>query len=104
VPQVTTQQIMQQLNQLQVAGVALNPTNTQQVVNLAAAICAALNNQAAAGKVSVERLPGAYVESSGLTHVFLTDLTLERTTINTPSGPQGGLLKQEVLWQRWETE
>jgi hypothetical protein len=103
VPQITTQQIVQQLNQLQAVGVAMNPTNTQQVVNLATAVCTALNNQAALEKVRVEKLPGAYIESSGLTHVFFTDLTLERTTINSPSGPQEGL-KQEILWQRWETE
>jgi hypothetical protein len=53
--------------------------------------------------VRVEKLPGAYVESSGLTHIFLTDMTIERTSINTQSGPQE-VLKQERLWQRWETE
>jgi ATP-dependent protease ClpP protease subunit len=103
IPQVTTQQIIQQLNLLQAAGIALNPTNTQPIVNLAAAIAAVLNSQASAGKVRVEKFPGAYVESSGLTHVFLTDLTIERTTINSPSGPQE-VIKHEVLWQRWEPE
>ncbi len=96
---VTTQQIVQQLNQLQAAGVPISP----QTVNLAAAIAAALNSQAVSGKVRLERLAGAYIESTGMTDVFLTDLTLERLTINTASGPQEGL-KQEVLWQRWEIE
>lgn len=96
---VTTQQIVQQLNQLQTAGVPISP----QTVGLAAAIAAALNNQAVSGKVRLEKLPGAYIESTGITDVFLTDLTLERMTINAPTGPQEGL-KQEVLWQRWGIE
>ncbi len=99
---LTTQQILQQLNQLQAAGVALNPGNTGQIVNLAAALASALNSQGT-NRVRLEKLPGAYIESVGLADVFLTDLTIERTTINTPAGPQEGL-KQEILWQRWEPE
>jgi hypothetical protein len=100
---ITAQQVFQQIGQIQAAGVQLTPANTQQIVNLAAAISVALNSQASTGKIRLEKVPGAYVESSDLTHIFLTDLTIERTTINSPTGPQEGL-KHEVLWQRWETE
>jgi serine/threonine protein kinase len=35
--------------------------------------------------------------------IYESDLTLERTLVNTPTGPQEAL-KTEVLWQRWEKE
>ena len=99
-------QIVQQLNSLQASGIPLNLNNqqqAQQLVNLATAISVALNNQANPSIARIEKMACAYVESSDLTSVFLTDLTIQRTTINSPSGPQEGV-KQEILWQRWETE
>ena len=52
---------------------------------------------------TLDTMPGAYVESNGLTDTFLTDLRLDRAQVSTPSGPAEGM-KQEVLWQRWERE
>ncbi len=54
-------------------------------------------------KVSLKNIPGAYVESELRTDVFLTDLNLQRTSVNTPMGVQE-LIKQEIIWQRWEKE
>ena len=102
---LTTQQIVQQMQQLVAAGIGLGAVNEQQFVNLAAAMVPLVG--VAGGQVSkkakLEKVPGAYVESPTHTDVFLTDMTLERVTINTPAGPQDGM-KQEVIWQRWERE
>jgi hypothetical protein len=54
-------------------------------------------------KANLKNLPGVYVESVDHTDVFLTDLNLQRTSVNTPVGVQE-LIKQEVIWQRWEKE
>jgi hypothetical protein len=59
--------------------------------------------QALSKRVKLEKIAGAFVESVYDTDVFFTDLALERTTVNTPNGPQEGI-KQEVIWQRWEKE
>jgi Serine dehydrogenase proteinase len=50
--------------------------------------------------VRIENAKGAYLEAVYTANVFLIDLTIERTKINTPFGPQDAT-KQEVLWQRW---
>lgn len=59
--------------------------------------------QQTSNKLRLSSLAGAYLESTYDTDVFLTDLDLERVTINTPGGPQEGV-KQEPIWQRWEKE
>ena len=46
---------------------------------------------------------GACIESAKRTDVFKTDLRVERSIIPTQAGPQE-VIKQEVLWQRWEQE
>lgn len=51
--------------------------------------------------VRIENAPAAYVEDINLSHVFLIDMTIERTKINTPFGAQDAT-KQETVWQRWQ--
>ena len=100
---LTTPQIVQQMQLLAQAGIAFGNVNEQQFVNLAAAMVPLVG--AGGGQVpkkaKLDKVPGAYVESAAHADVFLTDLTLERVTINMPTGPQDGM-KQEVIWQRWE--
>lgn len=72
-------------------------------VKLAAAMVPLLSGPKACSKVRLEKMPGAYVESASRTDVFLTDLALDRLSIAGPAGPQE-VIKQEALWQRWETE
>jgi hypothetical protein len=52
--------------------------------------------------VRIENAKGAYLEAVSLSNVFLIDMSIERTKINTPFGPQDAT-KQEVLWQRWRS-
>jgi hypothetical protein len=52
--------------------------------------------------VRIENAKGAYLEAVNSSNAFLIDLTIERTKINTPFGPQDAT-KQEVLWQRWHS-
>jgi hypothetical protein len=101
---MTTQQIMQQIAQLAPMGLGLGAIPEKQLVDLAAAIVPHVSEgQAQSKKLKLEKIAGAYVESSDHADIFLTDMTLERATINTPVGPQEGM-KQEVIWQRWDKE
>ena len=102
---LTTQQIVAQIVQLVQAGISLPQVTEQQLVNLAAAMIPHLT-PATAGtgnkKVRIDGAKCAYLESVDNAHVFLADLTLERITATTPTGPSD-LMKQEVVWQRWES-
>ncbi len=103
---LTTQQILQQMALLAQTGLGIGSPGVteQQLVALAAAMVPFVSGgQPPSKKVRLEKISGAYVESVYDTDVFLTDLALERATINTPGGPQEGI-KQEVIWQRWEKE
>ncbi len=103
---LTTQQIVQQIGLLAQSGLGIGTpgVSEQQIVAIAAAMVPFVSGgQPPSKKVKLEKIAGAYVESVYDTDVFLTDLALERATINTPSGPQEGV-KQEVIWQRWEKE
>jgi hypothetical protein len=101
---VTTQQLVQQMTQLAQLGLGLGTIPASQLVDIAAAMIPHLAGaQAPTGKLKLERIAGAYVESIDHTDLFLTDLRIERAMINTPVGPQEGM-KQEVLWQRWDKE
>jgi len=102
---LTTQAIVQQMVQMAQSGLGLGAGATEeQIVKLAAAMIPFVGGaQVATGKVKVDGIPGAYLESASLTHVFKTDLAIERATIITPAGPQDAV-KQEVRWQRWEEE
>lgn len=102
---LTTQAIVQQMQQLAQNGVGIGPGITEeQFVKLAAAMIPLLG-AAPAGKTKVELrgIAGAYLESTTRTDVFKTDLWLERTMTPSAAGPQE-VLKQEVIWQRWEKE
>jgi hypothetical protein len=46
---------------------------------------------------------GAYIESAARSDVFKTDLSVKRSAVNTPFGSQE-VIKQELIWQRWEKE
>jgi hypothetical protein len=100
----TTQQIIQQMLLLAQGGVGLGAVNEQQLVGLAAAmipVVTGANN--APSKVRLEKIAGAYVESARYADIVMIDLSIERFTINTPTGPQSGV-RQEPIWQRWERE
>lgn len=102
----TTAQIVQQMQQLAAAGIGLGQLSEEQFVKLAAAMVPIVSGAAPAGpggKIKLDPIPGAYIESLSHADVFKTDLRLERATITTPAGPQEGV-KHEVLWQRWEKE
>jgi hypothetical protein len=101
---LTTEQIVQQITQLVQAGIGIGTVTEQQLVALATAIIPFVNGgQQSSNKLRVSKIAGAYVESAYDTDVFLTDLDLERVTVNAPGGPQEGV-KQEPIWQRWEKE
>jgi hypothetical protein len=100
----TTQQIVAQIQQLVQQGIGLGAVSAQQLVDLAAAMLPHVTGVVTAPQKSkLPKIAGAFVESSGHADVFLTDMTLKRAMINTPSGPQEGL-QQEVTWQRWDKE
>jgi len=77
----------------------------EQFVKLAAAMVPLIGSGGvpASRKVTLDPMPGAYIESAARADVFKTDLRLERASLSTPAGPQDAI-KQEALWQRWEEE
>jgi len=102
----STQEIVAQIQQLAQAGVGLGSgLSEEQLVDLAAALLPHVSGtrKSAASKVRLTNIKGAYVEAIDSSDVFVTDLTIERATVNTPAGPQDAV-KQEVLWQRWQVE
>lgn len=104
--QLTTQQIVQQMQSLAAAGLGLGLINEQQLVSLAAAMlpyASGGGSMPGRAKVMLDPLVGAYVESAARSDVFKTDLRVERSTLNTSTGPQE-VIKQEGMWQRWEKE
>jgi hypothetical protein len=101
---LTTAQLLQQMQALAAAGLGLGTIPEAQLVNLAAAMVPFVTGGAAAqGKVKLDPLLGAYIESAARADVFKTDLRLERITANLPGGPQEAI-RQELIWQRWEEE
>jgi hypothetical protein len=103
---VTTQDILQQLQQLAQAGLPLGTPGltTQQIVDVAASMLPHLRGAGPAPqRLKLDGMAGAYTESQDRTWVFKTDMTLSRVTIATPQGPQEAV-KQEIRWQRWEVE
>jgi hypothetical protein len=103
----TPQQIIQQMKALAAGGIGLGAVTEEQFVKLAAAMIPFTGDSAPtgspAGKVVLDPVKGAYIESLAHADIFKTDLRIERTTATTPAGPQDAI-KQEVLWQRWEKE
>ncbi len=104
---VTTQDVINQMGELAQHGIQVGTPGLteEQIVRLAVALLPVVQGRATGGrnKVKLEKIPGVYVESVGRTDVFRTDMALEAAIMNTPSGPQD-VVKQEVLWQRWERE
>jgi len=101
---LTTAQLVQQMQQLAALGVGLPGVTEEQIVKLAAAMIPFVSGGVAAQrKVVLDPILGAYIESAARADVFKTDLRIERSIANLPSGPQDAI-KQEVLWQRWEEE
>ena len=97
----TTAQIVQQMTELTQNGITLGQVTEEQFVKLAAAMLPIVTGVTAAesGKIKIDGIRGAYVESPARTDVFKTDLTLERAKMGTQD-----VVKQEALWQRWEEE
>jgi hypothetical protein len=104
-PPLTTERILKQIQELAKHGLGLGAGIPEEaLVKLAAAMIPFVDGSATADrKVILDPIAGVYIESVARADVFKTDLAIERTTINTPGGPQDAL-KQEVLWQRWERE
>lgn len=102
----TTEQIIQQLGQMAQKGLGIGTPgiSEEQLVRLAVAMIPHVSGPKVPDtKLKLEGILGAYVESQARTDVFKTDLRIERTAIVTAAGPQD-VIKQEVLWQRWEQE
>ena len=101
---LTTGQLVQQMQALAAAGIGLGAVTEDQLVKVAAAMIPFVGGGVPTrGKVTLDPILGAYIESAARADVFKTDLRIERIVANLPSGPQDAI-KQEVLWQRWEEE
>lgn len=86
---VTTQQIVQQIVAMAQQGLGLGGVNEQQLVKLAVAMLPFTSGQAPVQqKVTLNPIPGAYIESVERCDVFKTDLRLEKVTVATPGGPR----------------
>jgi hypothetical protein len=101
---LTTQQIVQQMQAMAALGIGLGAVTAQQMVDLATAMIPVVSGQnAPQRKATLDPIIGACIESVSWADLFKTDLRIERTVINSTTGPQDAL-KQEILWQRWEKE
>jgi len=101
---LSTAQLVQQMHALAEAGITLGAVKEDQFVKLAAAMIPFVSGAPAApGKVKLDPILGAYIESAARADVFKTDLRIERTTANLAGSLQDAI-RQEVLWQRWEEE
>jgi len=101
---LSTAQLVQQMHALAEAGITLGAVKEDQFVKLAAAMIPFVSGAPAApGKVKLDHILGAYIESAARADVFKTDLRIERTTANLAGSLQDAI-RQEVLWQRWEEE
>lgn len=101
---LTTVQLVQQMHALAAAGIGLGAVTEEQLVKLAAAMIPFVGGGTPAqAKVRLDPILGGFIESAARADVFKTDLRVEKSTANLPSGPQD-VIKQEVLWQRWEEE
>jgi len=101
---LTPDEIIKQMMPLLAAGFKLGAITEAQLVNLAAAMVPHVKSSTPASpKLHLNGMVGARLESVYTCDTFLTDMSVERTTVNTPSGPQEAV-KQEVKWQRWAKE
>ena len=101
---LTVTEIVQRMAEMAASGIGLAQVNEEQFVKLATAMVPFVRGtQTAKRKIKLVNLPVAYMESFNRTDVFRIDMAIERATMNTPAGPQD-IVKQEMLWQRWEHE
>jgi hypothetical protein len=71
---------------LAAAGIGLGAVTEQQLVNLAAAMIPYTVGVPMLGKVKLDPILGAFIESAWRADVFKTDLRIERTTANLAGG------------------
>ena len=102
---ITTKTLLQQMSSLSSAGLSMGGNVTEeQFVKIAAAMLPIVANGSGGSRgTTLDPVVGACIESVNHTDVFKTDLKVERSIIQTPTGAQDGV-KQEVTWQRWEQE
>ena len=103
---MSTNDILQQIQLLGQEGVAIGQpgVSEEQVVKLAAAMVPFVSGGSASPLgARLDPILGACIESVNRVDVFKTDLKVERVMMQTPAGPQE-VIKQEMLWQRWEQE
>ena len=102
---ITTEALLQQMSSLVSAGLSMGGNVTEeQFVKIAAAMLPIVANGSGGSRATtLDPVVGACIESVNHTDVFKTDLKVERSIIQTPTGAQDGV-KQEVTWQRWEQE
>ncbi len=100
---LTTQQIVQQMQQLAGAGIALGAVTEEQFVKIAVSMLPFVSGGSvppASSKVALYSLPGA-TWSPLPALMSLRRIQIERSTAVVQGSPQE-VIKQEVLWQRWE--
>ena len=97
-----TDDLFKQIQLLAQAGVVVGQSGVteEQIVKLAAAMVPFV---ARASETALDPVLGAYIESVNRIDVFKTDLRAEQIMMQTTTGPRE-VIKQEVLWQRWEQE
>jgi hypothetical protein len=103
-PPITTEEIVAQMQALAAKGIGLGAVNEQQLVNLAAALVPHVKaDPGNSGKVAIDPIVGAVIESDSRADIFRTRLRVERAIITLASGPQEAV-RQEVTTQGWEKE
>ena len=97
-----TDDIIKQIQLLGQNGIVIGQSGVteEHIVKLAAAMVPFV---AGASETALDPILGAYIESVNRIDVFKTDLKAEQSMMQTSTGPQE-VIRQEVLWQRWEQE
>ena len=102
---MSPQDIVQQMQSLAQSGIGIgNGITEEQFVKLAVAMIPFTSEAAPPSETArLDPITGACIESAKRTDVFKTDLKVGRSMMQTPAGPQE-VIRQEMLWQRWEQE
>ena len=100
---ISPKDIIGQMHLLAQGGIGLGQVTEEQLVKLAAAMVPFGSGVGVPTKVLLDPISGAFIESVGRTDIFKTDLSVGRSVMQTQAGPQE-IIKQEMLWQRWEQE
>ena len=101
-----TEDILQQINLLAQNGITIGQSGLteEQIVKLAAALVPFVSGRPKPlDEAQLDPIVGAFIESVNRIDAFKTDLKVQRSIAQTPAGPQE-VIKQELLWQRWEQE